>query len=78
MLADCSVQLNLPFLKAPLARLQAQLVQSFDGIRGTGDDIDCLVYNTIGADSENASELDSVEKNLAKALLRSEDSAWFW
>jgi hypothetical protein len=51
------MELDLSLLELPLARLQTDLVECFYGIWNVGLDVDGCVYNAVGANTKNASQL---------------------
>jgi len=69
VLADLVVELDLPLLEAALARLQADAVESLDGIWSTSLEVDGLVDDAISTDTENLSELNASSKNLTESIL---------
>lgn len=54
MEAGAVVKLDFPLLEPLLSGLETKLVESLDGIRLAGVQLDCGVDNSIGANSENA------------------------
>lgn len=65
------VKLDFPLLKLALPNVQANFVQSLDGIGCAGMDIHSCIYYTIRSDSQNASEFQPVGKKKAQSIFRS-------
>lgn len=59
------VELDLSLLELPLARLKADLVESFYGIRNVGLNVHGCVHYSIGSNTEDSSQLETASKNLA-------------
>jgi hypothetical protein len=62
--AGLVVELDLPLLELPLARLKTDLVECFYGIGDVGLDVHGCVHNAVGSYTEDASQLKSSSKNL--------------
>ena len=62
------VKLDFPLLKLALSWIQADLVQSLDGIRGIGVNIDGCVNHTVGSNTKDAGKFKPVGKNESKPV----------
>ena len=63
--AGLVVQLDLPLLELSLARLKTNLVECFYCIGDVGLDVHGRVHDAVGANAENASQLEASGENLA-------------
>jgi hypothetical protein len=63
--AGLVVQLDLPLLELPLARLKTNLVERLYGIGDVGLDVDGRVDDAVGSNTKDASQLETSGKNLA-------------
>jgi hypothetical protein len=62
--AGLVVELDLPLLELPLARLKTDLVECFYGIGDVGLDVHGCVHDAVSSYTEDASQLKSSSKNL--------------
>lgn len=76
--ASLVVELNLSLLELLLSGLQAKLVQRLDSIWSVGLHVHGCVNNSIGSNSEDASQLQPSGKNLAKSIFRRTESIEGW
>jgi hypothetical protein len=63
--AGLVVQLDLPLLELPLARLKTNLVERLYGVGDVGLDVDGSVDNAVGSNTKDASQLEASSENLA-------------
>jgi len=59
------VELDLALLELALARLKTDLVEGLYGVGHVGLDVHGSVYDSIGADSKDAGQLEASSENLA-------------
>jgi hypothetical protein len=59
------VQLDLPLLELPLARLKTNLVERLYGVGDVGLDVDGSVDDAVGSNTKDASQLEASSENLA-------------
>lgn len=65
MAAGPVMEFYLALLESSLSGFQTNLVQRLDGVRYAGVDIQGTVDHSIGADTKDASELETVPKYLS-------------
>lgn len=78
MLADLVMKLDLPLLEALLARFQTDLVERLNGVVDSIVNVDGLIDNAIGADTENICELILSSKNLSQSIGWLRSACWLW
>lgn len=72
MLAGLVVHGNLSTLEALLSRVQSMFGESLDGVEFVGVNVDSLIDDTVGTNSKNGNEFESVGQNTAEPIFWSE------
>lgn len=72
MLAGLIVHGDLSSLEALLSGVQSMFGQGLDGVQFVRVDVNGLVNNTVGANTENGNEFESVGQNTAESIFGSE------